>query len=172
MSTSIVLTIISDDRTGIIETLSETLVNHQGNWVESSMLSLAGKFAGILRANVPNTHAQALINELQALQSTGLQIVVQASNPAASPDVAQEFSLELVGQDRPGIVRDISRVLSRYKVNVEELDTECQSASMSGEDLFLGTARIRIPKGVSLEALQLDLEELANELMVDLKLEN
>ncbi len=172
MSTSIVLTIISDDRTGIIETLSETLVNHQGNWVESSMLSLAGKFAGILRANVPNTNAQALINELQALQSTGLQIVVQTSNPAASPAVAQEFSLELVGQDRPGIVRDISRVLSRYQVNVEELDTECQSASMSGEDLFLGTARIRIPKGVSLEALQLDLEELANELMVDLKLEN
>ena len=172
MSTSIVLTIISDDRTGIIETLSETLANHQGNWVESSMLSLAGKFAGILRASVPNAHAQALISELQALQSTGLQIVVQASNPEAAATEAQEFTLELVGQDRPGIVRDISRVLSRYQVNVEELDTECQSASMSGEDLFLGTARIRVPKEVSLEALQLDLEELANELMVDLKLEN
>ena len=172
MSTSIVLTVISDDRTGIVEALSQTLGNHQGNWVESSMLSLAGKFAGILRASVPDTNAQALISELQALQSTGLQIVVQISKPDAAPALAREFTLELVGQDRPGIVRDISRILSRYQVNVEELDTECQNASMSGEELFLASARIRVPESVSLQALQHELEELANELMVDLKLED
>lgn len=172
MSTSIVLTVISDDRTGIVESLSKTLADHQGNWIESSMLSLAGKFAGILRASVPDTNAPALISELQALQSTGLQIVAQISLPVPTPAESREFTLELVGQDRPGIVRDISRVLSRYQVNVEELDTECQNASMSGEELFLATARIRVPESVSLQALQRDLEELANELMVDLKLED
>ncbi len=171
MSTSVVMTIIGDDRTGIVEMLSETLVQNHGNWIESSMHSLAGKFAGILHASVPDIHAQNLVHKLQGLQSQGLQISIQISDATVKLKQTQEFTLELVGHDRPGIVRDITKILNSYKVNVEELDTECQSASMSGEPMFLVTARIRAPEEVSLELLQNDLETLANELMVDINLE-
>ncbi len=171
MNALIVLTVISDDRPGIVEMLSNTLAEHQGNWIESSMLSLAGKFAGILQASVPETHVDALIADLLALQSSGLQIIAERSFASENIDDAREFSLELIGQDRPGIVRDITRILAKHGVNVVELDTECQSASMSGEMLFMANARLIVPPEASMELLQEELETLANELMVDINLE-
>jgi glycine cleavage system regulatory protein len=171
MNASIVLTVICDDRPGIVEMLSKTLAEHEGNWVESSMLSLAGKFAGILQASVPESQVDALLAQFSAMQSSGLQIIAERSSVEATEQDAAEVTLELVGQDRPGIVRDITRILAKHGVNVVELDTECQSASMSGEMLFLASARLIIPAEASIELLQEDLEKLANELMVDITLE-
>jgi glycine cleavage system regulatory protein len=172
MSTSIVLTVVSDDHPGIVKSLSELLAEHGGNWTESSMLSLAGKFAGILLANVPEKRADSFIEGLKSLEKEGMQVVAQRTGPDSSAAGRREFTLDLVGQDHPGIVHDITRVLTRHQVNVMELETHCQSASMSGENLFLAHARLMIPGDASLEGLQDELEDLANELMVDIKIEN
>ena len=172
MSTSIVLTVVSEDRPGIVETLSELLAEHGGNWTESCMLSLAGQFAGILLASVPDQKADAFVEGLAKLKSGGLQIVAQRSGPAQIVAKEREFTLDLVGQDRPGIVHDITQILATHQVNVQELETTCQSASMSGESLFLAHARLLIPDEASVDELQDELEDLANELMVDIKLEN
>jgi len=171
MSSSVVLTIISDDRPGIVQNLSRVLEAHGGNWTDSSMLSLAGKFAGILLANVPEDRIEAFLSSLQSLHAEGMQVVAQRTDASLFPQEMREFRLDLVGQDRPGIVHDISEILARHLVNVQELETECQSASMSGETLFLAKARMQIPPGASIEKLQRELEALANELMVDIKLE-
>jgi len=171
MSTSIVLTVVSEDRPGIVETLSELLAEHGGNWTESSMLSMAGQFAGILLASVPDQQADAFVEGLAKLKSEGLQIVAQQTGQAPIATKEREFTLDLVGQDRPGIVHDITQILARHQVNVQELETTCQSASMSGESLFLAHARLLIPDDASIDELQDELEDLANELMVDIKLE-
>jgi len=171
MSTSIVLTVVSEDHPGVVEALSSVLADHGGNWTESSMLSMAGQFAGILLASVPTEQADTFMGALSALESGGMQIVAQRSGAASAAAVEQEFTLDLVGQDRPGIVLDITRILSRHNINVLELETHCQSASMSGESLFLAHARVLVPQDASVEHLQDDLEDLANELMVDIKLE-
>jgi len=172
MSTSIVLSVVSDDHPGIVESLSELLAAQGGNWTESSMLSLAGKFAGILLADVPEKNASAFIEGLKALENEGIQIVAQRAASAGPVAGTQEFTLDLVGQDHPGIVHDITRILALHRVNVLELETHCQSASMSGENLFLAHARLMVPGDVSVENLQDELEELANELMVDIKIED
>jgi glycine cleavage system regulatory protein len=171
MSTSIVLSVVSDDRPGIIEALSELLADHDGNWTESSMLSLAGKFAGILLASVPENQVDAFIENLGRLEQQGMQVVAQRSTASAPVKVEREFILDLVGQDHPGIVHDITRILAGHNINVLELETHCQSASMSGENLFLAHARLMVPEDTSLEDFQDEMEELANELMVDIKLE-
>ncbi len=171
MSTSIVLTVVSEDRPGIVEALSELLAEHGGNWTESSMLSMAGQFAGILLASVPEQQAEAFIEGLARLEAEGMQIVASRSAAAPGPTAEREFTLDLVGQDRPGIVHDITRILAKHQVNVQELETHCQSASMSGENLFLAHARLLIPDDASIESIQDELEDLANELMVDIKLE-
>jgi glycine cleavage system regulatory protein len=77
-----------------------------------------------------------------------------------------------VGQDRPGIIRDLSRALAARRVNVEELLTSCSSAPMSGEVLFEAKADLRIPQDVSLDELRETLETIATELMVDLTLDD
>lgn len=171
MSTSIVLSIISDDHPGIIETLSELLSQHGGNWTESSMLSLAGKFAGIVLVSLPDEEADAFISGLRALEDSGMQIVAQRSGEVLPSEGAREFTLDLVGQDHPGIVNEITEVLADHDINVQELETHCQSASMSGETLFLAHARLLVPRETSLRKLQDSLEDLANELMVEIKLD-
>lgn len=172
MSTSIVLTVVSDDHPGIIKSLSELLDDNGGNWTESSMLSLAGKFAGILLASLPDKNADTFLQGLKSLENQGMQIVAQRTEATSPEKEKREFTLDLVGQDHPGIVHDITRILAAHDVNVLELETHCQSASMSAEKLFLAHARLMIPDAAPLEDLQDELEELANELMVDLRIEN
>ena len=172
MSTSIVLTVVCDDRPGIVEGLSQLLGDHHGNWAESSMMSLAGKFAGILLLRLPSTRVDAFMAALERLEADGMQIVAQRCGSAGSGTPARVYSLELVGQDHPGIVHDITDLLARRGVNVQELETSVQSASMSGESLFLAHAEIHVPEEVPMEELQQELEDLANELMVDIRLED
>ena len=172
MSTSIVLTVIGEDHPGIVESLSEVLAEHDGNWTQSSMSSLAGQFAGILLATVPDANADDCIADLEALDSEGLQVIANAAGEIEPPGAAREFSLDLVGNDRHGIVHDITHVLARHEVNVQELETEVESASMAGGALFRARARLLVPEGVDLHELEGELEELANELMVDIRFED
>ena len=172
MHTSIVLSVLSDDHPGIVETLSDVLATNGGNWTESSMLSLAGKFAGILLAQVPSDRADEFIAALSALEADGIKVVAEVSRGGAAEGSSQFVALELVGQDRPGIVHEVTEVLARHAVNVQELETTVQSASMSGESLFLAHARVHIPASADMEKLQEELEDIANELMVDLSLES
>jgi len=172
MNTSIVLSVVSDDRPGIVEALSDVLAGHGGNWMESSMLSLAGKFAGILLAEVPSENADKFVAALAVLDADGIKVLAETSSGAVQDENARYVGLELVGQDRPGIVHEITEVLARHAVNVQELETTVQSASMSGETLFLAHAKVFIPSDADIGSLQDELEALANELMVDLSLES
>ena len=171
MSTSIVLTVVSDDHPGIVKALSELIAGHGGNWTESSMMSLAGKFAGILLVQVPAGQVDDFLSALDALESRGMQIVAQRSESTSIGYSEREYSIDLVGQDRPGIVHEITGVLAKHGVNVQELETTVQSASMSGENLFMAHASLFVPAEADLEKLQDELEDLANELMVDIELE-
>jgi len=166
MPTPLVMTIIGPDRTGLVESVARVVADHGGNWLESRMCRLGGEFAGILRIELPAEERQALINALQNLQAAGLIVVVRPGD-AASAAPGRQVQLELVGHDRPGIVREITSALARASVNVEEFSSECTSAPMSGETLFKATARLQLPERCDLGALKKDLEKIAADLLVD-----
>jgi glycine cleavage system regulatory protein len=168
--TSLVLTVIGEDRPGLVESLAEVVAAHEGNWLESRMSRMAGKFAGIVRADVPAERAGDLAEALDALETRGLRVVVEESTVAEAAAGFKDLRLELVGNDHPGIVRDVSRALAQRGINVEELSTECTSAPMSGEPLFKATADLRIPADLCVDELRATLEELAQDLMVDITL--
>ena len=79
----------------------------------------------------------------------------------------RQTQLEIVGSDRPGIVRDITAALARANVNVEEFFSELVSAPMSGETLFKASARLQLPERCDVAALKRDLEKIAADLLVD-----
>ncbi|WP_428036675.1 glycine cleavage system protein R [Amphritea sp.] len=168
--TSLVLTIIAHDKPGLVEQLSLTIANNGGNWLESSMSRLAGKFAGILIVTVADEQADSLLDALQQLESQGLKVVAERSQENATLTDSNNITLELIGHDKPGIVREISQALSRYNINVERLSTELVSGSMSAEELFKAEAELTVPAGVDLDDLQQSLEAIANDLMVDITL--
>ena len=171
MTTSLVLTFIGEDKPGLVELLSHTVAEHDGNWLESKMSRMAGRFAGILRASVPDERADGLAAALERLESRGLHVRVERSSPVEADRRTRCLELELIGADRAGIVRDISRALTRFGVNVEELHTECTSAPMSGELLFRARARLYVPETSSVSELHAALEEIAADLMVDVTLD-
>lgn len=172
MASSLVLIVIGPDRPGLVDALSTTVAAHGANWLESRMAHLAGRFAGLLRVSVPDARSAELHVALHALEQEGLRVLVETGEvPEPDPD-DRALALELVGLDRPGIIRDVSRALALRGVNVEELDTRCESAAMSGETLFRAAAQLRVPATTSLEELRATLEKIAGELMVDLNLDD
>jgi glycine cleavage system regulatory protein len=170
MATFLVLTVIGDDKPGLVETLSRTVTDRGGNWLESRMSQMAGKFAGIVRVSAPETAVEGLIAALEELASRGLRVGCERSARAEPAASFTPMRLALVGTDQPGIVRAISEALARHGVNVEELSTECSDAPMSGEPLFQATARLRLPPDLAADDLRQELEQVANSLMVDLTL--
>ena len=119
MQLSLVMTIIGPDRPGLVDSVASRVTENGGNWLESRMSRLGGHFAGILRVEVPGEREQLLIQALKGLEKEGLSVVVH-SDRAQTASADKELSLlEIVGQDRRGIVRQISRVLASHGVNVE-----------------------------------------------------
>ena len=171
MMTSFVVTILGPDRPGLVEALSQTIADHQGNWMESRMAQLAGRFAGLLRVSVPAAQAEALAVALQENTAADLTVIIESSDATTTVASGYWLNLELIGQDRPGIVHDMTHVLAELKVNVEEFSSECIDASMSGETLFQAEARLRVPESLPSGRLREALEGLADQLMVDIKLD-
>ncbi len=168
--TDLVLTLLGPDRPGLVEAVAERVAAHGGNWLESRMARLAGKFAGILRAEIPEDKVQAVLADLAKLEERGLKVTGEPSAEAALPTPGRTLDLELVGLDRPGIVREISQLLASGGANVEELSTDRSSAPMSGEMLFHAQARVRLPGSADMGALREALERLASDLMVEIRL--
>jgi len=160
------MTIIGSDRTGLVESVARAVADHGGNWLESRMCRLGGEFAGILRIEIPAEKKPALLAALQKI--SGLNVVVQPGATGANPKPGRQTRLEIVGSDRPGIVRDITSALARAGVNVEEFSSECVSAPMSGETLFKANARLQLPGGCNDAALKTELEKIADDLLVDI----
>ena len=160
---SLILTVIGPDRPGLVRALAQSVAAHGGSWLESRMARLGGQFAGIVLVEAPDS----LLDDLRALENEGLRIVVQTGSATAA-QTGERLAVEVVGNDRPGIVRDVARVLAEHGVNIEELTTDVVSGSFSGETLFRATALVRAPDAASVAAIRTGLEFLGNEMMVDI----
>ena len=170
-ATSLVLTVLGRDRPGLVEAIADAVTANGGNWVESRMAHLAGQFAGVLHVEVDPDRSAALLKALRGLEGAGLESVVHAEAVLVEPDDRPVVQLDLVGQDRPGIVREVSHVLAAQGVNVEELETECTMAATTGQPLFKATARLRLPNHKAADAIREALEQVAADMMVEITIE-
>jgi len=150
MARTLVLTVIGPDRPGLVEGLAELIAAHAGSWDESRMARLAGHFAGVVQIQLADDRAAGLIAALPGLGARGLSVsVVDSEAPDRPLEAGATLWLEIVGQDRPGIVRDVSRALAALSVNVQDLRTTVENAPMSGERLFRARAELAPPPGLA-----------------------
>ena len=167
MRTYLVLTVIGEDKPGIVESLAKVISDHSGNWLESSMSQLAGKFAGILRVSVDENECDSLVISLKGI-SDELKLVIERVSCESYDGTHQIIEVSLIGNDRPGIIREISRTVTDLAVNFEKLTSECAPAPMSGDVLFKASASLKVPQGLSVDLLQNALENIADDLIVDI----
>lgn len=170
MARHLVLSIIADDRPGLVDTVSKAITEAGGNWHESRMAHLAEKFAGIVRVELPDRNRlEDLKTRLGELEASGIHVMVtdarEATEPAGTP-----FVLDIVGPDQPGIVREITHCLAEHRVSIETMDTATEQAPMGGGMVFRAHFDIRGPVEIDQDALHGKLEQIAQSLIVDLEL--
>ena len=160
-----ILTFVGPDRRGLVEQLAGAVTAAGGNWLESRLVHLGGQFAGVARVALPAGGAEAV---RRAAGEVEAQHITLTPAGASGNDAAPAVTLEVVGHDRPGIVRQIAAAVARHGGNVEELHSTVTSAPMSGEPLFRAVLRL---SGLAAPAgLRAELEDLASDLMVDVVL--
>lgn len=169
MTVTLVLTIIADDKPGIVESIATVVANEGGNWLESRMAQMAGKFAGIVRVDIANSEQDNLLTELAALRRLGILIHAEPCTIGKNPSRNQDFTVSVVGNDRPGIVKEVSQVMAQSGVNVLEFISNCDSAEMSATTLFKAEAHCQAPTSFDIDTLRQQLEHLSNDLMVDIQ---
>ena len=164
-----ILTVVGDDRPGLVADVSAPITAHGASWERSQMSRLAGKFAGIVLVKVADRRLDALVADLALLEAEGLQVVIERTEQPVESE-SQRLRLELLGDDHPGIVAEISAALATRQVSIEELSTDVREAPMAGGMLFEAQAVLDAPLATSTDDLRSMLEELAHELMVEIRL--
>lgn len=167
MKQTLVLTLIGPDRPGLVGELSQAIASTGGNWERSRMADLGGQFVGLLEVSAEQQQVPALREALGRVD--GLTLTV-ADSVQPHPAARQMLKLDILGNDHPGIVRDIFRVFASYNVNVEELETSTETAAESGGQLFRAQALLSCPQGCQIDQLQTQLEAIAADIMVDARL--
>ena len=170
MNNSLVFTFLGLDRPGLVERLADVVADHQGNWLESRMTQLAGQFAGIARVTVPESEVDELSNALLSLNIEGLTINIQAGQSSPAGAKPKMCKLHILGNDRPGIVREVSRALKQQQINVVEMSSNITSAAMSGDALFEAHVSAEIPLGCDIDELEDSLDTIAEQLSIDIVL--
>ena len=171
MATSYIVTFIGDDRPGLVEQLSRVIESSGGNWHESRLSQLGGKFAGLIRVSLPADTGLALETDLNALAAGGLSVRVTPTGEKPPPVPGRNITLTVLGPDRPGIVREISRALAQRQINVLEMDSQVISAAMSAEMIFSAHIDAWIPESTDMDDLADSLHEIANHMTLEIDLE-
>ncbi|MCZ6830513.1 MAG: ACT domain-containing protein [Gammaproteobacteria bacterium] len=172
MDTSFIITFIGDDRPGLVEELSAVITDQGGNWRESRLQQLAGKFAGLVSVSLPSDRGEDLRAALKALAPRGLSVKVTALESLSGDEhPGRTIRLTIIGPDRPGIVREISAALAQQHINVVDMRSDVSSAPMSAEAMFSASVEAQISERSDLDELNEKLEEIANQMSVDVQLD-
>ncbi|WP_375386190.1 glycine cleavage system protein R [uncultured Microbacterium sp.] len=165
--TTLVLTIVGDDRQGLVAAVADVVDAHGGNWENSQLAELSGAFAGIVEVAVPAHRVDELKAALRGMDGLLTVTAHPGSGARDAEAVARHFGFRVLGNDRPGIVREVSSTLSAQGVSIERMTTETRDAAMSGGRLFEATIAAHVPPAVDIDAVQAALEQLAAEIQVD-----
>ncbi|MFB8892856.1 glycine cleavage system protein R [Microbacterium plantarum] len=166
--TQLVLTVVGDDRVGLVRTLADTVAAHGGNWERSELAELAGAFAGIVLVEVPADREAGLIEALERLDGLLRITTHQPLTPVVASGQVLRFTV--LGNDRPGIVREVSDAIGAHALSIDALTSRTLDAPMAGGTLFEATLVVRLPADFDAADIVADLERLAGEIQVDLTL--
>jgi len=168
--TTLVLTVVGDDRSGLVAAVADIVDAHGGNWENSELAELAGAFAGIVEVSVAPDRAADLRAALEGLAGT-LAVAVHAGGGGGVDDAAApNVRFDVVGNDRPGIVREVSTALSAHGASIDRMSTQTTDAAMSGGRLFEASIVATLAAGVSVDDLVGELERVATEIQVDVSI--
>ena len=163
----LILSVVGSDRPGLTQAIASAVLSVGGNWLESHLSQLGGLYVGSVL--VEASDIDELRAAVSAVDAEGLEVRIA---PAIETQGAEGdlIGFSLVGQDQPGIVHQVTAVLSRLGANIEAFDTHMSVEPHSGAPLFNLNARLRLPPPLGAETVKAALEAISAEIMVDIAL--
>lgn len=166
---TLILSVIGSDRPGLTQALAGAVLSAGGNWLESHLSQLGGLYVGSVLVELEADRIEALREAVSAVDAEGLEVRIAPTIEGASAE-GDLVRFSLVGGDRPGIVHQVTGVLTGINANIEAFETHLSVEPHSGAPLFHMDARLRLPPSLKAEAVQAALEEISGEIMVDISL--
>ena len=163
-----IITLIGEDKPGLLASLADIVYQHNGNWLASNFALMAGKFAGFVEVHLPDHHVAAVSDMFYA--RTDINITMSPGNHHSETQI-KHATFSIIGNDKPGIVNELSTVFTRNGANINRFESKCESAPSSGNTLFKATAFVEVPIDFDLDIFVDAVEQIANDLMIDLESE-
>jgi glycine cleavage system regulatory protein len=165
-----VLSVLGSDRPGLTKALAAAVLSAEGNWLESRLSRLGGLYVGSVLVELPADSVDRLRAAVGAVDAHGLEVRIAPAIDAPSGAAGEALDFSLVGQDRPGIVSQVTAALSGLSANIETFESWVDAEPHSGMPLFHMEARLRLPPDIEAAAVQAALEAISAEIMVDFSL--
>jgi glycine cleavage system transcriptional repressor len=171
MRKNIVLTLTGTDRVGIVDAVTEVLTIYDGNVETSRMARLGGEFAMLMLVSLPEDQLAAFPTGVEDLRKQGFQVTTKQTEQSYEQKYAGWFpyQVEVHGADHEGIVHRVAHYLTEHGINIESMDTGIVPAPMSGTLFFSMNAVVLVPPDLPSKAWQADLDDVADNLNVEIK---
>ena len=91
-----------------------------------------------------------------------------SDDSAAEPEGERTITVELLGNDHPGMLHELSAALAAHQVTIVDLWSDTRQAPMAGGQLFEARVLAHAPADSDPAAVRAALEALAQEIQVDL----
>ncbi len=147
--------------------VSNTVSENGGNWLESRMARLAGQFAGVVRVECDSDTTAALTSSLKNLSEEGISVEIHDEGDLSDYPYTRCLKVDIFGNDRPGIVSQLTQAISHVGANIEELNSSIESAAMSGHPIFHASGTVCLPETIDEETLINAVEALSDDLNVE-----
>lgn len=165
-----VLTLTGPDRIGVVERLTDLLLDHGGNVETSRMARMGSEFAVLMLVSMPPEHFSRLEQELERLTAEGYKVTTTPAEQsyAEAHGGWLPYRIEVKGADHEGIIHEVASYLSQRGISIESVESESTPAPTSGVPLFAMTAEVVVPPSLAAEAWEPGLEEIAHRLNLEI----
>lgn len=162
----VIVMAVGDDRPGLTQNLAQAIVEAGGNWLESHFARLGGSYVGSVLVELPAGGMAELKRAAARMDAEGFHVSIESA-AEEKPVSDRVLGFELVGADRPGIVREVSSALAGLGVSIDLLETATEQEAWTGTTVFRARAEVVVPDTVSFDTVRAALEDISGEIVVD-----
>ena len=167
----LLLTAFGPDQVGLVQRISEFISRHGCNIEDSKMAVFCGEFAVIVLISGDGGNLVKIARDYREIETeTGLAISIKTPSTRKPAESFLPYKLTASCMDHPGIVYQLSAVLSAMGVNIESMETKTYAAPISGTPIFQLEADLAIPTRTNINSLRARFAEIQREENIDIEI--
>ena len=168
----VVITAVGEDRTGIVNELSNEILEDGGNVEDSRMAVLGGAFSIIMLVAGEQEAIDKLLTGIPKLeQKLGLTMVIKKTEPKPQDAPLIPYRVDIVSMDHPGIVHDVADFFAQREINIEDMSTATYAAAHTGTPMFSMHVTIAVDAESPIAELRNEFQEFCDDLNLDASME-